>query len=247
LTVQSFPRRGRFSLQELRASTRFPFGLFRRSERIGINGEVLVYPAVKDISTYFHRLPFLPGFLESIHKGQGENLFSIRPYREGESARIVDWKATAKTRELMSREFTRDEECKFCLILDTQTREHPDGDYWEEFEKAVSLTASIAAHFIERGADMELLTSCAHIPRGAGRSHLYRILGFLATVQYRTVSSTEEFTAQDGSGFPDIADRRALKQIFSDKVFKIIITSKIREDLPPPMRRSSHIIHFSEP
>ncbi len=246
LTVQSFPRRGCFRLEELRVSTRFPFGLFRRSERIDIKGEVLVYPSVKDISTYFHRLPFLPGFLEGMLKGQGENLFSIRPYREGESARIVDWKATAKTRELMSREFTRDEECKFCLILDTQTREQKDGIYWEEFEKAVSLAASIAVHFVERGADMELLTPYSHIPHGAGRDHLYRILGFLATVQCRTVSPMADSPTGMDLGFPDIPDRRAMKQILSDKVFKIIVTSKARESFPPPIRRSSHIIHFNE-
>lgn len=244
LTVQSFPSRGRFRLEGLRVSTRFPFGLFRRSERIGIHGEVLVYPAVRSISTYFQRLPFLPGLLESLHKGEGEDLFSIRPYREGESARIVDWKATAKTRELMSREFTRDEECKFCLILDTQTHGRPDGDYWEEFERAVSLTASIAVHFIERGADMELLTPCTHIPRGSGRNHIYRILRFLATVQYSEVSPEADFSTWRDLDFPELQDRRALKQIFSDKVFKIILTSKTREALPPSVRRSSHIIDF---
>ncbi len=246
LTVQSFPRRGYFRLEEIRVSTRFPFGLFRRSERIGIKGEVLVYPSIKDISTYFHRLPFLPGFLEGVHKGQGENLFTIRPYREGESARIVDWKATAKTRELMSREFTRDEECKFCLILDTQTREQKEGNYWDEFEKAVSLAASIAVHFVERGADMELLTSHSLIPRGAGRNHLYRILRFLAMVQYSAVSPKADSPAGMDLGFPEIPDRRALKEILSDKVFKIILTSKTREIFPTFIRRSSHIIQFNE-
>lgn len=246
LTVQSFPRRGRFSLEELRVSTRFPFGLFRRSERIGIKGEVLVYPCVRDISTYFHRLPFLPGLLEGMHKGEGENLFSIRTYREGESARIVDWKATAKTGELMSREFTRDEECRFCLILDTQTHSRTDQDYWEEFERAVSLTASIAVHFIERGADVELLTPSFHIPQGSGSNHISRILGFLATVQYETVSSKTDFSTWRDLEFPEIQDRRALKQILSDKVFKIILTSKPREDLSPSVRRASHTVHFSE-
>lgn len=248
LTVQSFPRRGLFRLEEFQISTRFPFSLFRHSERIEVGGEVLVYPFIRDISTYYHRLPFLPGLLEGMQKGQGENLFSIRPYMEGENTRIIDWKATAKTRELMAREFAREEECKFCLVLDTQTDKQKEGGYWEEFEKAVSLAASIAAHFIDRGAEIEFLTPYSHIQRGTGRDHLYRILRFLAIVEY---SRSEPETKTDSSpwyiqSFPGIQDSRALKQIFSDKVFKIILTSNEREVFPTSVRRASHMIHFSE-
>jgi uncharacterized protein (DUF58 family) len=249
LTVQSFPRRGLFRMEEFRISTRFPFGLFRHSERIGVKGEVLVYPFVRNISTYFHRLPFLPGLLEGMQKGQGENLFSIRTYREGENIRFIDWKATAKTRELMAREFAREEECKFCLILDTQTGKPAEGGYWDEFEKAVSLAASIVAHFIDLGAEMEFLTPYSHIRRGTGRDHLYRILRFLATVEYSR--STPELNLDSSSwyvqSFPGIPDHQALKQIFSDKIFKIILTSNEREAFPPSIRRSSHMIRFNEP
>lgn len=248
LTVQSFPRRGLFRLEEFRISTRFPFSLFRHSERIGVGGEVLVYPFVRDISTYFHRLPFLSGLLEGMQKGQGENLFSIRPYREGESTRTIEWKATAKTRELMARESAREEECKFCLVLDTQSVKQDEEGRWEEFEKAVSLAASIAAHFIDRGAEIELLTPYAHIPRGTGRDHLYRILRFLATVEYSRSApeSKADRTPWYIRNFPGIQNNRALKQIFSDKVFKIILASNERDAFPPSVRRSSHMIFFNE-
>jgi len=246
LTVQSFPHRGLYKLEGVKASTRFPFGLFRHSERIGVNGKVLVYPSVKDISTYFHRLPFLPGLLEGMQKGHGENLFSIRPYMEGESARIIDWKATAKTTEMMSREFAREEEYKFCLILDTQTHAQKKEEYWEEFEKAVSLAASIAAHFIDRGAGIEFLTPYAHISHGTGMEHLYRILGFLATVKFTLDSTGMDFPLWDSHGSMGIKDGRTLKQALSDKVFKLILTSKKREAVPSSIRRSSHMIFFSE-
>jgi uncharacterized protein (DUF58 family) len=245
-TFQSFPRRGLFTLEGFRVSTRFPFGLFRHSERIGLKGEVLVYPFVRDISTYFHRLPFLPGLLEGMQKGQGENLYSIRHYREGENARIIDWKATAKTRELMSREFAREEEFKFCLILDTQTLERAEGGYWEEFEKAVSLAASIALHFIDRGSGMEFLTPYAYMPRGTGRDHLYRILRYLATVEYTKDAEETDSPLWTGHSFPGIQNGHALKQILSDKVFKIILSSKPRESFPSTIRRSSYMIFFNE-
>lgn len=242
LTVQSFPQRGLYSLDGFWVSTRFPFGFFRRGERVAAKGQVLVYPLVQKISAFFHLLPFLPGHMEGLHVGQGENLFSIRKYQGSESARVIDWKATAKTGELMAREFARDEESKFCLILDTHT---PNQVPEDAFEKAVSLAASIAAHFLEAGAGIEFLTPDEYVPRGTGIDHLYRVLRVLAVIRHATVPSGE-MRSWDLAGFSRIEDARALQQILSDKVFKIIITSRPRGSFPSAIWRSSHVVFFEE-
>ncbi len=187
LTVQCFPHRGLYKLEGFWISTRFPFGFFRRGERIGAKGEVLVYPQVQEISTFFHLLPFLPGRLDGLHVGPGENLFSIRKYQETESARIIEWKATAKTGELMAREHARDEESKFCLILDTRIFGRTPAEYADKFERAVTLAASLAAHFLKEGAGMEFMTAREYVPRGIGIDHLYRILRILAVIQFELI------------------------------------------------------------
>jgi len=246
LTVQSFPRRGMYNLEGFWISTRFPFGFFRRGERVAAKGEVLVYPLVQEISAFFHLLPFLPGSLEGVHVGQGENLFSIRKYEETESARIIDWKATAKTGELMAREHARDEESRFCLILDTRVAGPVPEGYDDYFEKAVSLAASIAAHFLDEGAGIEFLTPAEYVPRGTGIDHLYRILRPLAMVRYEVVPPSAAVHLWDLSDFKAIHDEPALREILSDKVFKIIITSKPRGSFPSPVWRSSHVVFFDE-
>ncbi len=246
LTVQSFPKRGLYRLQAFWISTRFPFGFFRRGERFEAKGEVLVYPLIREISSYFHLLPFLPGNLEGHHVGPGENLLSIRKYQESESARIIDWKATAKTGELMAREFAREEESKFCLILDTNLHIGDTAECEKSFEKAVSLAAGIAAHFLKEGAGLEFLTPREHVPRGIGTHHLFRILRSLAVVKYETASAEDPSKLWDYRRFPKIKDTQALRQILSDKVFKIIITSKPRGSFPSAIWRSSHVIFFGE-
>lgn len=246
LTVQSFPKRGLYRLQTFWISTRFPFGFFSRGERLEARGEVLVYPLIQEISSYFHLLPFLPGHLEGHHTGPGENLLSIRKYRDAESARIIDWKATAKTGELMAREFAREEESKFCLILDTRLHGPDREDCEEIFEKAVSLAASIAAHFSKEGAGLEYLTPYEHVSRGIGTHHLYRILRSLAVVKYEMASSEDPSKLWDPVKFPKIENTQALRQILSDKVFKIIITSKPKGSFPSAIWRSSHVIFFGE-
>jgi uncharacterized protein (DUF58 family) len=246
LTFQSFPHRGRYHLRGFWISTRFPFGLFRRGEFIAAKGEILVYPLTQEISPYFYLLPFLPGHLEGSHVGHGENLFSIRKHQESESARIIDWKATAKTGELMAREYAREEENKICLILDTRMHGQSNGSSGEKFEKAVSLAASITAHFLREGAGMEFLTPHEYVPRGTGREHLYRILRSLAVVQYEMESSEPLPAPWAQSAFSCIQDSHALQQIFSDKVFKIIISSKPRGSFPSSVWRSSHVVFFDE-
>jgi uncharacterized protein (DUF58 family) len=245
LIVQSFPKRGVYSLDGFWISTRFPFGFFRRGQRINAKGEVLVYPLVREIPSFFDLLPFLPGILEGSHVGPGENLFSMRKYQEGENSRIIDWKATSKTGELMAREFALDEESKFCLVLDTRIY-GVEPDYKADFEKAVSLAASIASHFLEEGAGMEFLTPDEHLARGAGRSQLYRILRLLAVVQCKETTPSGADDLWEKSSFPGINNVQALQQILSDKVFKIIITSQPRGFFPSIIWRSSHVIYFDE-
>ena len=245
LTVQSFPHRGLYSLEGFWISTRFPFGFFRRGERVAAKGEVLVYPPVQEISAFFHLLPFLPGRLDGIHLGPGENLSSIRKYQEQESARIIDWKATAKTGELMAREYARDEESKFCLVLDTRIADPARPGLEAQFEKAVSLAASIAAHFIEEGAGMEFLTPGEYVPRGTGIHHLYRILRCLATVRCHE-HGAEPAGLWDRLSFSAIQDGQALQEVLSDKVFKIILTSRPRGSFPSAIWRSSHVVFFDE-
>jgi uncharacterized protein (DUF58 family) len=246
LTVQSFPRRGTYTLDGFWISTRFPFGFFRRGESVGARGEVIVYPVVQEISSFFHLLPFLSGHLEGVHVGPGENLLSIRKYQKSESARIIDWKATAKTGELMAREHARDEESKFCLILDTRVPEQPVVGFQEDFEKAVSLTASIAAHFLKEGAGLEFLTTHDYVPRGTGIDHLYRILRLLAVVHWEEAPATADTEGWDRAGFSAVSDGQALQLALSDKVFKIIITARPRGGFPSAIWRSSHVVFFDE-
>jgi uncharacterized protein (DUF58 family) len=244
LVSQSFTRRGYYCLDGFHLSTRYPFGLFRRGERMEARGEVLVYPSVQEISAYFHLLPFLPGILEGQRSGQGESLHSIRKYQEGESARLVDWKATAKTNELMARQYAREEESKFCLILDTILSVPLHPSCGEVFERAVSLAASLAVHFSYRGAELEFLSPQQHLPRGIGPDYLYRILRSLAIVDCKpTDSDAPGDIRRDLAG---AADPKTLDHILSEKVFKIIITSKPRGGFPAAIWHSSHVIYFDE-
>ncbi len=210
---------------------------------MAVAGEILVYPSIREISSDLHLLPFMPGKMEGKRVGHGESLYAIRNYQEGESARLIHWKATAKTGKLLSREFARDEESEFCLVLDSYVYDQkPERD--QEFEKAVSLAASLAAHFIKEGAEFAYLTPSEHIPRGAGNDHLYRILRSLAVAD--TEPAPQDFGLDLHRQFSRSADRDLLQYLWSEKVFKIILTPRPRGALPAAVWHSSYVIYFGE-
>ncbi|MCL2815751.1 MAG: DUF58 domain-containing protein, partial [Oscillospiraceae bacterium] len=169
---QSFPLRGR-RRQTLQVTTRFPLGFFHRRDPLP-SQELLVYPAIGGIPEFL-RKDIMSGRRESRRRGSGENFYSIREYQDGESVRVIDWKATAKARKLMAREYAREDEMRCLLILDTYAvpekgkTENIENDNTDEFfEKAVSLAAGLAAYFIKEGATLEFLTPEVHIPAGSG-------------------------------------------------------------------------------
>jgi len=139
-----FPHRGRFQQQALLLTTRFPFGLLTKRRRITVPHEVIVYPAVHSLTSLLPDQPRLAGELEALARGQSSDLYGIREHQPQDSARFVDWKATAKSGQLKVREFSREEERQLCLVFDNPL----SGVLSEErYERAVSLAASVAAYF----------------------------------------------------------------------------------------------------
>ena len=116
-----FPRRGVYRQDTLGLQTRFPFGFVEKTRRVNSALEAVVYPAVEPTDEVYENLALVSGELESIMRGRGHDLYSIRAYQTSDSARHVDWKASAKRGALQVREFTREDERRVLLVLDPFT------------------------------------------------------------------------------------------------------------------------------
>src|SRR5690606_31372802 len=102
-------RRGelRFTGVSVRIESRL--GLWQSQRRVARESVVRVYPNFAALTKYAllatdHRLSQI-GVLQRRRRGEGLDFHQLRECREGDSLRQIDWKATARTRKLISREY----------------------------------------------------------------------------------------------------------------------------------------------
>lgn len=135
-----FRRRGRYQ-ERFSLSTRFPFAFLAKTRRMALSQEVLVYPELTNPEEVVELLPVLSGKLEAYQRGRGSDLYRIREYLAEDSARFVDWKATAKSGSLKVREFSREDERRMRIVFDNPV---PGAAPASAYERMVSLAGSLA-------------------------------------------------------------------------------------------------------
>jgi uncharacterized protein (DUF58 family) len=98
-------RRGVVRIDRLRLTSSHPFGLFRTWTWVHLPIEVLVYPHPHGSLPRPVTSGRQPG--ESARSGSGlDEWMSLRPFRDGDSPRQVDWKAYARGAPLMVKEYS---------------------------------------------------------------------------------------------------------------------------------------------
>ena len=175
-----FAERGSYRQNSFRLSTRFPFGFAERRIHVPLRCDILVYPSIDPKPGFEDLLVALQGELESFHRGRGHDFYRIRPYEALESARHVDWRATAHTGDLQVREFTSDQELNVAFFIDLDIPN--DAEEW--FETAVDCCAYLAWNMTRHGARLRFSTQEVdwQVPEEA---EVYTVLKYLATVAPR--------------------------------------------------------------
>lgn len=235
----AFQRRGVYRQDAFRIVTRFPFGFLQKSRRLDLKTEAIVYPSVHPTPEYMELLPVLQGALESVTKGRGQDLYALRDYVHTDSARLVHWKATARSGSLMVREFTREEDSRVMLVLDphsasvgpaaanSSSAQAPVNIVNERFERAVALCANIAWHFYQANSMLQFHSVGFDVPLAPAERNIFAILGHLAAVQPLPIDPEQRLISELSS---------------SSEIFKIIVTSQPRGFFPHAVWSTSYIV-----
>lgn len=173
----TFLHRGLHRDNVFECSTKFPFGFTTRRVQVTLRRDVIIYPSVDPQPGFERLLAQVAGEVAAQQRGRGNDFYRIRPYEALESARHVDWKATAHTGALQVREFAREQDAAVAIFLDLDVEDKQTA--W--FERAVACCAYLAWHLAERETRLAFQTQevTLQVPE---EGDVYAILKYLALV-----------------------------------------------------------------
>jgi uncharacterized protein (DUF58 family) len=214
-----FPARGRYCEKNFGLATRFPFSFLMKTRRINLAREVIVLPIVESADQFLEVLPMVTGEFEAFVSGRGNDLYLIRDYMPDDSARHVDWKATARTGALKVREFSREDERKLRIVFDNPA---PGVLPPEVYERGVRLAASLGWHFHHEDVEVSFVA-----PGLEPTEDVFTFLRYLALVE------PQEAT-------PVFSRLRA-----SDD-YNLIVTARAKSEMPTALVARSYVISLGE-
>ena len=167
-------QRGLLPAPELLVRTTHPLGLFRAWSRVRFDRDCLVYPRPAEEASE-------AGLLRSEGAGAhgeqnaagGEDLDSLRQYRDGEPAGRIDWKAYARGRGLVTKDFSGTEPAAVWLDFDALPRAAGT-------EERLSRLARLILDLSRTGTEFGLRLPGTSIAPDSGERHVHACLAELA-------------------------------------------------------------------
>jgi uncharacterized protein (DUF58 family) len=131
-------------------------GLIRRTVRWTPPLELFVHPVTTRLApSQAGLVRDLEGQVSKKITDSDISFHALRAYVPGDDRRYVHWRTSARTGVLMVRQFEETRRSQLTMIHSTNSSYYADQD---EFELAVSVTASIAAQVIRDGTEMDVVT-----------------------------------------------------------------------------------------
>ncbi len=118
--------RGDFLFEGVHLRQHSPWRLWTRLQVAGEPQAVRVFPNFAPLAKFAmfsaEQASRLVGAHLKRRRGEGTDFHQMREYRIGDSLRQIDWKATARARKLISREYQDERNQQLVLLLDTGRR-----------------------------------------------------------------------------------------------------------------------------
>jgi uncharacterized protein (DUF58 family) len=140
--------RGRYVVEEARATIDDPFGLARMEVEPDARGSLLVYPRLVQLDRLFSEsgAHAQDGRRLLLRRPSGFDLHSVREYEQGESLRKVHWKTTARRGQLMVKELEDAPRDEIAVILDGDASAVVEGSFDTQVRAAGSILRAHASH-----------------------------------------------------------------------------------------------------
>ncbi|MBP2241749.1 uncharacterized protein (DUF58 family) [Cytobacillus eiseniae] len=177
--VEKLPR-GEHFFQAIRLRTGDLLGLIEKENYIQLEDKMLVYPSYENLIYKTMENQYDQGMTASRERVQRDTSMAIgiREYQPGDRFSWINWKATAKRNEMMTKDFEQRQSHNVYILMDCA----PD----RRFEAIVSFSASIIKAILLKGAHVGFLSSASErtaFPVRGGESQQQQLFYHLAKIK----------------------------------------------------------------
>lgn len=147
--------RGEWTFAPVQVWLESPRGLWQRDDRPGEPATTRVYPDFAAIARFIRltseRREALMGIHRRRRRGEGQTFFQLREYRIGDSLRQIDWKATARSRKLIAKDYQDERNQTVLFLLDCGRRMRAQDDDLSHFDHALNAMILLAYVALRQG------------------------------------------------------------------------------------------------
>ncbi len=194
-------QRGEAVVELASVGSLFPFGFLKKNIGVAVRQTVLVWPA-QITYQWIGAAAAHSGSQgqRTARAGRGDDLLAVRNYVQGDSHRLIHWKASARLGHLMIRQFAAESHDGYVLRLDTSA------GVWtrpEQFELLCSFAATMAEDLFAAGRLRGLSVNGSSLVETRRIRDVEALLDELARLQVAgEVSSLRGNDASRGGGTP---------------------------------------------
>lgn len=155
-------RRGDLRFEHVAIRIHSPLGLWLMQRRLDLESNTRVYPNFAALTKFAllatdHRLSQI-GVLQRRRRGEGLDFHQLREYREGDTQRQIDWKASARMHKLISREYQDERDQQIVLLIDCGRRMAAQDDALSHFDHVLNAALLLAYVSLRQGDAVGLAT-----------------------------------------------------------------------------------------
>ncbi|AZF07103.1 DUF58 domain-containing protein [Pseudomonas sp. R5-89-07] len=162
-------RRGHFSFSRCEVQVPSPLGLWSARRWIEARDATRVYPdfarlsgaQLQGVDNWLNQL----GIRQHQRRGPGLEFHQLREFRDGDSLRQIDWKATARQRTPIAREYEDERDQQIVFLLDCGRRMRSQDDELSHFDHALNACLLMSYVALRQGDAVGLCTFASDQPR----------------------------------------------------------------------------------
>lgn len=155
-------QRGHFHIPRCEISLPSPMGLWRARRYLDVAGETRVYPDFARL--YGAQLMAVDDWISQLgvrqrpRRGLGLEFHQLREFRDGDTLRQIDWKATARKRTPIAREYQDERDQQIIFLLDCGRRMRSQDGELSHFDHALNACLLLSYVALRQGDAVGLST-----------------------------------------------------------------------------------------